>query len=136
MIGSAITRVKGNFEADGTAYFASSPVIGSDKEIKNSVEELDAEECAKFIYSLKPSKYKYNGGTSNRFHHGFIAQEVKESMGEMDWGVYVDTSVNEDTEHNIKMLRYEELIADMVATIQLQNRQIKKLEERLGITNG
>ena len=136
VIGSAVTRVKGNFEADGTAYFASSPVIGSDKEIKNSVEELDAEECAKFIYSLKPSKYKYNGGTSNRFHHGFIAQEVKESMGEMDWGVYVDTSVNEDTEHNIKMLRYEELIADMVATIQLQNRQITKLEERLGITNG
>ena len=135
-IGSAITRVKGNFEADGTAYFASSPVIGSDKEIKNSVEELDAEVCAKFIYSLKPSKYKYNGGTSDRFHHGFIAQEVKECMGEMDWGVYVDTSVNGDTEHNKKMLRYEELIADMVATIQLQNRQITKLEERLGITNG
>lgn len=109
---------------------ASSPQIGSDRNIKKDIKALDIHKASAFVYSLKPCKFKYKKNTSNRYHHGFIAQEVKESMGKEDWGVYIDDTEREDGH---KRLRYEELIADLVATIQEQNERIKALEERVGI---
>lgn len=108
----------------GTTNLASSPNITSDKKLKNNIEELDLEESFNFINSLKPVRYKLNNGTSNRYHHGFIAQEVKEAMGDNDWGVYVED------EQGIKGLRYEELIADLIATVKLQDKRISELERR------
>lgn len=108
----------------GTTNLASSPNITSDKKLKNNIEELNLEESFNFINSLKPVRYKLNNGTSNRYHHGFIAQEVKEAMGDNDWGVYVED------EKGIKGLRYEELIADLIATVKLQDKRISELERR------
>lgn len=116
----------------GTLYTASGTVSKSDRNTKTDIKELDTEKASEFIYSLKPSQYKYKDGTSDRYHHGFIAQDVKESMGAEDWGVYVDTSLDENNDKDVKMLRYEELIADLVATIQQQNKRISQLEERMG----
>ena len=119
--------------ANGNAYFsgtlstASGTVSKSDKDAKNSIELLDLNTSSDFIYSLKPSKFKYNNGTSGRFHHGFIAQEVKESMDNEDWGLYVDENPEEPGN---KGLRYEELIADLVATVQTLNERIKILENK------
>ena len=50
-------------------------------------------------------------------------------MGTEDWGLYVDYNPEEAGN---KALRYEELIADLVATIQQQNKRITQLEERIG----
>lgn len=120
----------------GNTYSQTGQVISSDRNLKHDIQELDKDESSKFIYSLKPSKFKYNNGTSRRFHHGFIAQEVKESLGEEDSAVYVEQK------DGTKGLRYEELIADLVATVQMQNerlleqdKRIKMLEEKLIITN-
>ncbi len=112
----------------GTLYANGNIISSSDRDVKNSIEELEAEKATDFIYSLKPRKYKYNDGTSDRFHHGFIAQEVKEAMNNEDWGVYVDRMPGKN---GGKGIRYEELIADMVATIQTQNERILQLEEKL-----
>jgi hypothetical protein len=101
----------------------------SDRNEKNSIEELDAKSTEQFIYSLKPCKFKYNDGKSDRFHHGLIAQEVKESMGEDDWGLYVRREDEDGTEHHA--LRYDELIADLITTVQTQNERIKALEEKI-----
>ena len=62
-----------------------------------------------------------NNRTSNRLHHGFIAQEVKESMDENDWGVYIDDK------ENGKGIRYEELISDIILVVQEQKKEIDKL---------
>ena len=110
----------------GNLYTGSGTIAGSDRNIKNSIQPLDADASCDFVYALKPSKYKYNEGTSQRFHHGFIAQDVKEAMGDDDWGVYVD---NQDKICGHKGIRYDELIADLVAVVQSQNERIKKLEE-------
>ena len=118
--------VNGNLKVTGTTTLASSPVISSDRDLKKDIEEIT--NASNFIYSLKPCQYRYKDGTSNRLHHGFIAQEVKECMGENDWGLYVC-----DGETDKKGIRYEELIADLVATVQEQNERIKILEERLGV---
>ena len=115
-----------------TVYTPNGTVSKSDKNLKHDIYILDTGNCKDFIMSLKPSKYKYNDGTSNRFHHGFIAQEVKEAMGTDDWGVYVDTSVNSgNSEEDYKALRYEEIIADLVGTVQYQHNEIEKLKQQL-----
>ncbi len=117
----------------------------SDRNVKKDIKALEIEQTANFIYSLIPSEFRMKDGTSNRLHHGFIAQEVKEKMGDSDWGLFIDKKVNDDNyeiqvsdeEGNITKeltaryaLRYDELIADLVATVQSQNMRIKKLEKQ------
>lgn len=118
----------------------------SDRNVKKDIKALEIERTADFIYSLIPSEFRMKDGTSNRLHHGFIAQEVKEKMGDSDWGLFIDKKVNDDNyeiqvsdeKGNIAKeltaryaLRYDELIADLVATVQSQNMRIKKLEKQL-----
>lgn len=125
------TRFRQSIEVRGSTTLASSPIIGSDQEIKKNIQPLDKENSSDFIYALNPVEYKYKDGTSDRLHHGFIAQEVKESMRDEDWGVYCDSHIKTG-ENGGKSIRYEELIADLVATVQSQNERIKKLEKKLG----
>ena len=109
-------------------------VFTSDKNSKHDVKELDLKESADFIYSQKPVSYKFNEGTSNRNHHGFIAQNVKESMGDKDWGLYIDQSINNENKKGQVGsigLRYDEYIADIVATCQYQKQQIEELQKEL-----
>jgi LPS sulfotransferase NodH len=104
----------------------------SDRRKKRSIKDLVIDKAKSFIMGLKPRKFKFSKdlSTSNRYHHGFIAQEVKEAMGE-DWGVYV-----ENKEKDFIGLRYDELIADMVAVIQDQEKRIDALERRMNdLTN-
>ncbi len=112
----------------GTLYTASGGVSASDKDLKKDFSDLDKDKSSEFIYSLKPKEYKFIDGTSDRFHHGFLAQELKESMGEDDWGVYVDKNPYKPGN---KGIRYEEIIADMVATIQKQHEEIDELKDSI-----
>lgn len=125
----AIVETAGFF-TNGTAYLGSSPVISSDKSIKINIQSLDTHKSSDFIYALNPVEYKYKDGTSDRLHHGFIAQELHDSM-QSDWGVYCDANIDTG-ENGGKAIRYEELIADLVATVQSQNERISELEKKLG----
>ena len=111
----------------------------SDKNAKHDIKSLDLEESANFIYAQNPVSYKFNNGTSNREHHGFIAQEVKETMGNKDWGIYIDKKINDknvNEEEVTKGLRYDEYIADIVATCQYQKQQIDEMKKEIKkITN-
>ena len=109
---------------NGTVYTPDGTVSKSDFHIKKDFERLNEEESSDFICSLIPYKYRLKNGTSNRYHHGFIAQQVKKAMGDNDWGVYVED------EQGIKGLRYEELIADLIATVKFQDKRISELERR------
>lgn len=138
-------KIKYNLHVLGTVYNSSGAIHDSDRNIKSEISLLNIDDSANFIYSLKPSQFKFKTGASNRFHHGLIAQDVKESMGTNDWGLYIDKSIennnwqefkiNNETNEKEKIttaqlgLRYEELIADLIATVQSQNERIKKLEE-------
>ena len=119
-------------------------ISASDKNVKKDIQALDIEDSAHFIYSLIPSEFRFKNGTSNRLHHGLIAQEVKKSMGDSDWGLFIDKKVDNEnyieTEVNSKTgeqtqlltarygLRYDELIADLIATVQSLNNRLKALE--------
>ena len=106
----------------------------SDKNAKHDIKSLDLEESANFIYAQNPVSYKFNNGTSDREHHGFIAQEVKETMGNKDWGIYIDKKINDknvNEEEFTKGLRYDEYIADIVATCQYQKQQIDEMKKEI-----
>lgn len=119
-------------------------ISDSDKNVKKDIQTLDIEDSAHFIYSLIPSEFRFKNGTSNRLHHGLIAQEVKKSMGDSDWGLFIDkkvdnenyigTEVNSETGEQTQLLtaryglRYDELIADLIATVQSLNNRLKAVE--------
>lgn len=130
--------VENDFNVFGTFYAASGGIASaSDRGKKQDIAELDREKSAEFIYSLIPSEFRYKNGSSGRLHHGFIAQDVKKSMGEDDWGLYCqihepeikteDDKIIKEAEDTLA-LRYEELTADIVATLQSINGRLKKLE--------
>lgn len=136
-------RVQYNWYVNGTIYGNVSS--DSDKNIKKDIQALDIEDSAHFIYSLIPSEFRFKNGTSNRLHHGLIAQEVKESMGDDDWGLFIDKKVDDENYNEIAIneltgeqtqlmtarysLRYDELIADLIATVQSLNNRLKALEK-------
>lgn len=135
-----------NANFNGNVYNSTGGIVFvSDKNAKHDIKSLDLEESANFIYAQNPVSYKFNNGTSDREHHGFIAQEVKETMGDKDWGIYIDKKINDknvNEEEFTKGLRYDEYIADIIATCQYQKQQIdemkkeiKKLQNKLEVKN-
>lgn len=136
-------KVAFNWHVNGTIYGNVSS--DSDKNIKKDIQALNIEDSARFIYSLIPSEFRFKNGTSNRLHHGLIAQEVKESMGEKDWGVFIDKQIEDNNYIDAIYcdkdktttelltarygLRYDELIADLIATVQSLNNRLKALEK-------
>lgn len=66
----------------------------------------------------------------NRFHHGFIAQEVEKVIREsgVDFGGFQDHSVHGGCE--VQSLGYDEFIAPMVKAIQELTARIKALEDK------
>ena len=136
-------RVQFDWYVNGTIFGIVSS--DSDKNIKKDIKALDIEDSAQFIYSLVPSEFRFKNGTSNRLHHGLIAQEVKESMGDNDWGLFIDKKVDDENYNEIAIneltgeqtklltarysLRYDELIADLIATVQSLNNRLKALEQ-------
>ena len=61
----------------------------SDMRKKRSIKDLAIDKAKSFIMGLKPKKFKFTKDLSHsdRYHHGFIAQEVKEVMPKI--GAYI-----------------------------------------------
>lgn len=128
-LGTSITNVFNNkTRFNDTVYNQSGgQVFVSDENKKRCIKDLTIEDAKSFIMALKPREFKFKEGISksDRKHHGFIAQEIKQAMRE-DWGVYI-----EDEANDIIGLRYDELLADMVMVLQNQERRIEALERKL-----
>lgn len=121
-------------------YANTSTIQTSDRNQKNSIEDLPDKYLAMFN-SLRPRRFKMNNGTSDRYHIGYIAQEVEEAMiaagiDSQEFGGFIK---DKDQDGNdIYMLRYGEFDAIYSAKIkQLESRnaeleaRIAKLEELL-----
>ena len=120
-------------------YVSSGTAVTSDRNLKNTINDLDAEMSKEFIMGLKPSSYKYNEGESDRTHFGLIAQDVEETLKEIGLttkdfaGLVIENEKSEDgnEENKTYALRYEEFIAPLIKTVQMQQKTIENLEERL-----
>ena len=128
-VGSSTYRFKNGYFV--TVYNSSGSITGSDKRIKKDFSKLPNPE--EFIMSLKPMQYKYKNGDSNRYHWGFIAQDVKKSLDEVchsDCGLYIKTTLDSSRKTELG-LRYEELIAPHIYLTQRHNEKIKQLESEI-----
>lgn len=112
----------------GVGGFRGGVINGSDKRIKNTILDLSKKQSSEFIYSLRAKSYRYNFEKYG-FHHGFIAQDVLESVEE-GWNICPQIFSNGNGEKYYG-LNYTELIADLVATVQLQHEEIEQLKEKV-----
>ncbi len=111
-------------------YASSGQIQTSDRDLKHSIEPLP-EKYVDMVDGLEPVRYKYNDGTSGRYHVGFIAQDVKAVMDELgvdtaEFGGYV-ADVDENS-NPIYMLRYEEFIGILWMKVRELTEKINVLE--------
>ena len=113
----------------GTWYLYADTPISSDSNKKNSIEDLSAKYTV-FFDKLRPVRYKYNDGTSDRYHTGFIAQDIETALmeSEIDSTEFAGFVRTKDDEC---FLRYTEFIALAVNEIQLLKKQNLELMERM-----
>lgn len=118
-----VGRGSGDVIAYFRGYISSQGDVGvSDRNLKHHEYYL-GKEAEDFIYSLEPVAFRWKD-KDTAIHHGFYAQDV-EKVKYDDWGI-----VTEADGH--KGLFYTELIADLVATVQAQDKRIKALEAQHG----
>ena len=122
-----------------TVYAATSTISTSDAREKRDI--TDIEHAKALVMAMKPRQYKFNNGV--RTHYGFVAQEFEEAMhkaGIDDCAALIKGVITEQKNYTEGMdedeykygLRYEELIAPLLAVVQEQEERIKSLEARLG----
>lgn len=92
----------------------------SDRNAKDDIEHIPTEKAVDFILNLRPVSFKFKG--MDGVHHGFIAQEVEEIS---DWGIVGES------DNGTKNLAYNEIIADLVATVQHLAKRVEALEEKI-----
>lgn len=127
-----------------TIYSGSPSISTSDRNEKNTINELDETLAAEFIMGLKPVSFKYNNGTSGRTHTGLISQDIEELLNDLgldssDFAGFIKSPKTEtqntemtETENEFTYgLRYEEFISPIIKVIQLQQREIKELKNLL-----
>lgn len=101
----------------------------SDRRLKHGIKALDKKKSAKVILKLVPCEFIYNFDKSETVRHGFTAQNAMEAV-DNEWEVCGKNNVD-GTEYYT--LDKTNLIADLVATVQLQHEEIKELKETVGI---
>ena len=99
---------------------------GSDRRIKENIEEITTESALDFIMAARPVSFTFTKDSlqPSGVHHGFIAQEVEECLND-DWDLVPHN------EKGLKFIRYQEIIADMVKVVQDQQHRIEALEAAL-----
>lgn len=132
-INTTLTATTGKLS--GTWTGTSGSAVTSDKTLKHDIKDLE-DAYSNFFDKLKPIKYKYNDGTSNRFHTGFIAQDVELAIKEAglstdDFAGYILIHDFDDKDKEITYLalRYSEFIALCVNEIQKLKTRVSGLEK-------
>lgn len=122
-------RVDGTSYVTGTSYTNSGTTVTSDKNKKNSISS-PADNYVALFDSLEFRRFKYNDGTSDRFHLGVIAQELEEAMNSVGLsskdfgGLVIDKNSN-------YFVRYDEINTLTALKVKQLESKIKKLEEEL-----
>ena len=118
---------------NGTWKSSSAITVTSDRNAKQDIEDL-TDKYGLLFDRLTARRFRYKDGTSGRYHTGFVAQEVKESMTAVnlpssEFAALCISDPNTDKES--WGLRYEEFIAMNTWQIQKLKAEIKALKEQL-----
>lgn len=95
----------------------------SDAREKTNIK--DCELGLEWINTLKARSYNWaNGNDTTRQHHGLIAQELKESLGDRPFGGLSEPKDDEER----YTISYNELIAPLIKAIQQLSAKVDRLE--------
>ena len=126
-------------------YAVSGSIQTSDRNQKTLITTSDL--GLDFILKLEPVSYKWKVGgydikengkdeeptktpiDGKRNHYGLIAQQVKEVIGDKDFGGWVKEDLEDDA--SMESLRYAEFISPMIKAIQEQQAQIELLKQEV-----
>lgn len=128
-----VIKMYGDWKVTGNMTLASGEAVTSDKNRKNTITDL-SEKYSAFFAKLKPRLFKYNDGTSDRLHVGFIAQEVKEAMDAvgLDAKDFAALCIKHNPDGGEEWsLRYSEFIAMNTMEIQKLIARMEELEKLL-----
>ena len=108
-------------------------IDASDERIKNSIEAFP-EQYETFFDKMQPMRYKYNDGSSNRYHTGFIAQPLVKALDEsglttQDFAGVVLYHPGEEDEQ--WYLRRDEFVALNTWQIQKLKSRVSELEKEI-----
>ena len=115
----------------GSWYTSSGITVTSSRNKKHDIEELD-NRYSTLLDNLKPVRFKYNDGVSNRYHTGLILDEMKDAMdtAQIDSSEFAAYCI-QDKETGDGGIRYEELIALLIKEVQSLKTQVNVLTEKL-----
>ena len=106
----------------GTWVTQTGAAITSDFNKKQNISTINSS-YEKFFNKIKPVTYQYKDGQSNRYHTGFIAQDIEKALAKTNISTQNFAGLV-ITSNNDYYLRYEEFIA-------LNTWQIQKLKQRV-----
>jgi|688.fasta_scaffold183306_2 hypothetical protein len=103
------------------------PPIGStEEEVAQHKEAME-----QWLESIRVTNITHDGSKKrNRYHHGLIAQEVKDVIEEtgVDFGGFQDHSVNGG--EDVFSIGYSELIAPLIKSVQELKSRVEELESK------
>lgn len=123
----------GRVEVNATLYTPTGTVETSDLNLKNTISSISPS-YSNLFNSLRPVTFKFNDGTSDRLHIGFIAQEVDEAISAagLTRQDFAGLCIRDEGTENEKWgLRYGEFVALNTFEIQKLKARITALEEKL-----
>lgn len=134
--GSAKVSVasNGSISLSATYIQASTDItIPSDVNVKHDISH-DLEKYEAMYDALKPCSFKYDSGTSDRTHWGFLAQELRSAAEDnglttQEVAAYVE---HEETEYGACGIRYGEFISLNTWQIQKLKARVDALEQMIG----
>lgn len=138
--GARMTGWGASFWVGGAINASEEIIVHSDVRMKNTIS-YNLDQYEKLFLALKPTRFKYNDGTSGRLHLGFLAQDVEEAMlgaglKAIDFAALVKNPVQEISEDGITDfrygLRYGEFIALNTHMIQKLYQMVSELYRQRG----
>ena len=131
--GIIFTGLENRMTLHGTVKLSNGNTVTSDANKKHEISTLSSQYSTLFD-NLRPVTYKYNDGTSNRLHTGFIAQEVDQALqtANIDTKDFAGLVIfNRGTDDEEWTLRYSEFIALNTAEIQKLKIRVNTLEQEI-----
>ena len=121
----------------GNAQFAQTVTCkkleyNSDRRLKNTISEV-GNSFDEFFCKIKPVTFKFN--SDEKFSIGFIAQEIEDALA--DSGIDPDQfNIIEKDERGYYSMCYSQISVLNTHMIQLANKKIQELEEKLELMKG
>lgn len=122
-------------------YAVNTTITNSDRNVKKNIE-YDIKKYENFYLKLKPTQYKFIDNTSERYHIGFISQDVESALIECgltseDFAGFIKSPISDDILENIEAnesdysygLRYGEFIALNTYMIQKLYHEVEELKQ-------